>query len=199
MGAAMLTKLYLVEQVPWFRSLGIEYFVGVDGISMAMVILTSIIIFTGVLASWYVEGRAKEFFALLLTLVTGVFGVFVSFDLFLFFMFYELAVLPMYLLIGIWGTGPKEYSAMKLTLMLLVGLGVHSGRYSGALSSLRAAHVQPARAGDATFPARVPAVGLPDDLRGLWRAWALCIRCTPGRRTATPRRRRPSRCCTRAC
>lgn len=121
MKTALLTKLYLVEQVSWFRSLGIEYFVGIDGISMAMVILTSIIIFTGVLASWYVENRTKEFFVLLLTLVTGVFGVFVSFDLFLFFMFYELAVLPMYLLIGIWGTGPKEYSAMKLTLMLLVG------------------------------------------------------------------------------
>lgn len=116
-----MSKLYLVEQVPWFASLGIQYFVGVDGISMAMVILTSLVIFTGVLASWYVDIRTKEFFALLLTLVTGVFGVFVSFDLFLFFMFYELAVLPMYLLIGVWGTGRKEYSAMKLTLMLLVG------------------------------------------------------------------------------
>ncbi len=118
---ALLTKLYFVERVPWFESLGIQYYVGVDGISVAMVILTSIIIFTGVLASWYVEVRVKEFFGLLLLLVTGVFGVFLSFDLFLFFMFYELAVLPMYLLIGIWGTGPKEYSAMKLTLMLLVG------------------------------------------------------------------------------
>jgi NADH-quinone oxidoreductase subunit M len=118
---AKLTKLYFVERVPWFESLGIQYFVGVDGISVSMIILTSIIIFTGVLASWNVESRTKEFFALLLLLVTGVFGVFVSFDLFLFFMFYELAVLPMYLLIGIWGTGPKEYSAMKLTLMLLVG------------------------------------------------------------------------------
>jgi NADH-quinone oxidoreductase subunit M len=118
---AVTTKLYLVECIPWFKSLGIEYFVGVDGISVAMVILTSIIIFTGVLASWNVESRTKEFFALLLILVTGVFGVFLSFDLFLFFMFYELAVLPMYLLIGIWGTGPKEYAAMKLTLMLLVG------------------------------------------------------------------------------
>jgi len=118
---AMLTKLYLVERLEWFSSLGIQYFVGLDGISMAMVILTSIIIFTGVLASWYVEIRTKEFFVLLLTLSTGVFGVFVSFDLFLFFMFYEVAVLPMYLLIGVWGTGPKEYSAMKLTLMLLVG------------------------------------------------------------------------------
>ncbi len=121
MKSALLTRLYMVEQVDWFRSLGIEYFVGIDGLSMAMVILTSIIIFTGVLASWYVQERTKEFFVLLLTLVTGVFGVFVSFDLFLFLMFYELAVLPMYLLIGIWGTGPKEYSAMKLTLMLLVG------------------------------------------------------------------------------
>jgi NADH-quinone oxidoreductase subunit M len=121
MQTSMLTKLYLVEKVPWFESLGIQYFVGVDGISMAMVILTSIVIFAGVLASWYVETRTKEFFALLLILVTGVFGVFVSFDLFLFLMFYELAVLPMYLLIGVWGTGPKEYSAMKLTLMLLIG------------------------------------------------------------------------------
>jgi NADH-quinone oxidoreductase subunit M len=118
---ALFAKLYLVERVPWFDSLGIQYLVGVDGISAAMVILTSIVIFTGVLASWYVEVRVKEFFTLLLVLVTGVFGVFLSFDLFLFFMFYELAVLPMYLLIGVWGTGPKEYAAMKLTLMLLVG------------------------------------------------------------------------------
>lgn len=118
---ATLTKLYLVERVAWFEPLGIQYFVGIDGISASMVVLTSIIIFCGVLASWNVETRTKEFFALLLLLVTGVFGVFLSYDLFLFFMFYELAVLPMYLLIGIWGTGPKEYAAMKLTLMLLVG------------------------------------------------------------------------------
>ena len=121
MGAAKFTKLYMTESMPWFKSLGIDYFVGLDGISMSMVILTSIIIFTGVMASWNVKDRGREFFALLLTLVTGVFGVFVSFDLFLFFVFYEVAVLPMYLLIGVWGTGPKEYSAMKLTLMLMVG------------------------------------------------------------------------------
>lgn len=117
---SLFTTLYLVERVPWFESLGIQYLVGVDGISMSMVILTSIVIFTGVLASWNVKERGKEFFVLLLMLVTGVFGVFVSFDLFLFFIFYEIAVLPMYLLIGIWGTGPKEYSAMKLTMMLMV-------------------------------------------------------------------------------
>ena len=121
MKTALFTKLYLAESVPWFESLGITYLVGLDGISMAMVILTSIIIFTGVLASWYVENRTKEFFVMLLVLVIGVFGVFLSVDLFLFFTFYEVAVLPMYQLIGIWGTGPKEYSAMKLTLMLMVG------------------------------------------------------------------------------
>ncbi len=117
---AMFSTLFLVERFPWFESLGIQYLVGVDGISLVMVILTSVVIFTGVMASWNVKERGKEFFALLLILVTGVFGVFVSFDLFLFFIFYELAVLPMYLLIGIWGTGPKEYSAMKLTIMLMV-------------------------------------------------------------------------------
>jgi NADH-quinone oxidoreductase subunit M len=118
---SMFTKLYMVEQWTWFKSIGIEYFVGVDGISVLMLVLTALIIFTGSLASWYVVERPKEFFALLYTLVTGVFGVFISFDLFLFFVFYEVAVLPMYLLIGIWGTGPKNYSALKLTLMLLVG------------------------------------------------------------------------------
>lgn len=116
-----ISNLKLVEDFPWFPSLGIHYHVGIDGISLAMLILTSIVIFCGVLASWGVERRAKEFFALLLILVSGVFGVFASVDLFLFFVFYELAVLPMYLLIGIWGTGPKEYAAMKLTLMLMMG------------------------------------------------------------------------------
>ena len=148
---SLLTKLYLVEKVPWFESLGIQYFVGVDGISIAMVILTSIVIFAGVLASWYVDIRTKEFFAFLLTLVTGVFGVFLSFDLFLFLMFYELAVLPMYLLIGVWGTGPKEYSAMKLTLMLLDWKCIRASRFSGIVPCFRPAHFRPAAAGTGTF------------------------------------------------
>jgi NADH-quinone oxidoreductase subunit M len=109
------------ENFPWLSSIGINYRLGVDGISIPMVILTAIVIFTGVFASWTITNRPKEFFCFLLLLVSGVFGVFVSTNLFFFFLFYELAVLPMYLLIGIWGTGPKEYSAMKLTLYLLVG------------------------------------------------------------------------------
>lgn len=113
--------LQFVEKSQWIPSIGINYFLGVNGINVALVLLTGFVIVAGVLASWDITYRPKEFFMLLLTLVTGVFGVFMTYNLFLFFLFYEIAVLPMYLLIGIWGTGDKEYSAMKLTLYLLVG------------------------------------------------------------------------------
>lgn len=103
----------------WFESLNIQYNIGVDGISVAMIMLTGIVVFTGVFASWTVDYLSREFFISLIFLSTGVFGFFISIDLFTMFLFYEIAVIPMYLLIGIWGTGPKEYSAMKLTLMLM--------------------------------------------------------------------------------
>jgi NADH-quinone oxidoreductase subunit M len=109
------------HRVPWVPSAGISYSVAADGVSLSLVLLTALVIFCGVFASWTVTTRTKEFYCLLLLLVSGVFGVFVAQDLFFFFVFYEVAVLPMYLLIGIWGTGRKEYSAMKLTLYLLVG------------------------------------------------------------------------------
>ena len=109
------------ETYAWIPSLGIRYSLGADGISIAMLLLTGVIIVTGVFASWTLEERCKEFLTLLMFLVTGVFGVFVALDLFFLFLFYEIAVLPMYLLIGIWGTGRKEYSAMKLTLYLMLG------------------------------------------------------------------------------
>ena len=109
------------ETLSWVPAVGVSYHLGADGISLVLVLLTALIIFTGVFASWTVQHRTKEFLTLLLLLVTGVFGVFVSLDLFFFFLFYEVAVLPMYLLIGIWGTGPREYAALKLTLYLLVG------------------------------------------------------------------------------
>ncbi len=105
----------------WFSILNINYQIGIDGISILMMLLTAIVIFCGVLASWPIVSQAKEFFIMLNVLVAGVFGVFISLDLFTFFVFYEIAVLPMYLLIGLWGTGKKEYSAMKLTLMLVAG------------------------------------------------------------------------------
>ncbi|HAL48457.1 MAG: NADH-quinone oxidoreductase subunit M [SAR202 cluster bacterium] len=102
---------------------------GMDGIAAPMVLLTGIVLFTGVLISWRIANRNKDFFILYLLLLSGVFGVFVSVDMFFFFFFYELAVLPMYLLIGVWGSSStfptfsrtKEYSAMKLMLYLVAG------------------------------------------------------------------------------
>lgn len=110
-----------VERLDWMPQLGISYLLGVDGISVPMVLLNGIVIFTGALMSWNIDTRAKEYWVLLLLLTTGVYGVFVALDLFLFFVFYELAVLPMYLLIGVWGSTRKEYGAMKLTLFLMAG------------------------------------------------------------------------------
>ncbi len=104
----------------WFKPLNICLAVGVDGISIAMLILSSIIVFAGSFASWKIE-MPKEFFLWLILLSTGVFGFFISVDLFTMFMFYEVALIPMYLLIGVWGSGNKNYSAMKLTLMLMGG------------------------------------------------------------------------------
>ena len=128
----------------WFKPLHIQLAVGVDGISVAMLILSSIILLTGSFASWKIDPMPKEFFLWLILLSTGVFGFFISIDLFTMFMFYEVALIPMYLLIGVWGSGNKNYSAMKLTLMLmggsaflmlgLIGIYYHSSADSSQLT-----------------------------------------------------------------
>ncbi len=127
----------------WFEPLNIHLAVGVDGISIAMLMLSSIILLTGSFASWKID-QPKEFFLWLILLSTGVFGFFISVDLFTMFMFYEVALIPMYLLIGVWGSGRKNYSAMKLTLMLmggsaflmlgLIGIYYHSAPEGGELT-----------------------------------------------------------------
>ena len=106
---------------PWFRPLNIAYSVGVDGISVVMLLLSSIIVFTGTFASWQLKPMTKEYFLWFTLLSTGVYGFFICTDMFTMFMFYEVALIPMYLLIGVWGSGQKEYAAMKLTLMLMGG------------------------------------------------------------------------------
>jgi NADH-quinone oxidoreductase subunit M len=130
----------MLETYPVAPSIGIHLKLAIDGWGVSLFLLTGLIIVAGVLASWKLEDRIKEYFVFLLVLVAGVYGVFVSQDLFIFFLFYEIAVLPMYLLIGIWGSsdgvakagpfkfiwkmfdiGGREYAAMKLTLMLLGG------------------------------------------------------------------------------
>ncbi len=111
--------MVFVKDLTWFETFNIHYAIGVDAISVMMIALTSIIVLAGVFISWKVDDLPKEFFISLIILSTGVFGFFISIDLFTLFVFYEIAVIPMYLLIGIWGSGPKEFSAMKLTLMLM--------------------------------------------------------------------------------
>ncbi|MGB2910641.1 MAG: NADH-quinone oxidoreductase subunit M [Anaerolineales bacterium] len=111
-----------VENYPWLPALGISYQVGVDGMNTPLVLLTGVVMFTGVLISWNIDDRPREFFFFLFLLATGVFGVFIALDLFMLIFFYEIAVFPMYLLIAIWGWKvTREYAAMKLTLYLFIG------------------------------------------------------------------------------
>ena len=105
----------------WYPSLNIHYHVGVDGISIAMILLTSLVVLTGILFSWNMHTQVKEFFFLIVFLSEGAYGFFISLDLFTLFFFLELAVIPKYLLIAIWGSGKKIYSANKLALMLMGG------------------------------------------------------------------------------
>src|SRR5213593_4507569 len=105
----------------WVPGLGIHYHLAADGISLTLVLLTGVAAVAGILFSWNIEHRAKEFFALYLALIGGVYGVFLSFDVFLLFVFYELAIIPKYFLIAIWGSTRKEYGAMKLALYSFVG------------------------------------------------------------------------------
>lgn len=126
-----LSGYQFVEKYEWLPALGISLHFGVDGISAPLVLLTGVVMFTGVLISWGeqnenveagIQDRPREFFAFLFILASGVFGVFASLDLFMLFFFYEIAVFPMYLLIAIWGwVVTREYAAMKLTLYLFLG------------------------------------------------------------------------------
>ena len=131
----------------WYAPLNIHFAVGVDGISVAMLLLSAIIVFTGTFASWQLKNDVKEYFLWFCLLSVGVFGFFISVDLFTMFLFYEVALIPMYLLIGVWGSGRKEYSAMKLTLMLMGGsaflligiLGIYFGAGARTMNILEIA------------------------------------------------------------
>jgi len=114
-------QMLFQERHQWFPSLNIQYNIGVDGISIAMIMLTAVVVLAGILVSWSVQKQVKEFFFLIAFLSLGAYGFFISLDLFAMFFFLEIAVIPKFLLIGIWGSGRKEYSAMKLALMLMGG------------------------------------------------------------------------------
>ena len=155
-------EMILRATTEWFPSLHINYEVGVDGISVVMLLLSSIIVFTGTFASWKLKPLTKEFFMWFTLLSTGVYGFFISIDLFTMFMFYEVALIPMYLLIGFWGSGRKEYAAMKLTLMLMGGsaliilglVGIYFFNGASTMSILEIAHNNhiPAAVQNVLFP-----------------------------------------------
>src|SRR5579875_18083 len=115
------TAVQFAERYPWVPAYHINYFIGVDGISISMVLLTALICFISVFASFGIEKGVKGYFALLLLLDTGMMGVFVALDFFLFYIFWEVMLLPMYFLIGIWGGPRREYAAIKFFLYTLLG------------------------------------------------------------------------------
>ena len=147
--AGATDEMLFRADMAWYPALNIHYSVGVDGISVAMLLLSAIIVFTGTFASWRLQPLTKEYFLWFTFLSIGVFGFFISIDLFTMFMFYEVALIPMYLLIGVWGSGRKEYSAMKLTLMLMGGsaflligiLGIYYGAGATSMNLLEIAQM----------------------------------------------------------
>ncbi|MBI4043013.1 MAG: NADH-quinone oxidoreductase subunit M [Deltaproteobacteria bacterium] len=114
-------SMQFVERSPWIPSFNIHYFIGIDGLSLPMLFLTTLLGFLCCIASWKRTEGVKGYFAMFLLLVTGMLGVFCSLDFFLFYIFWELMLLPMYFLIGIWGGPKREYAAIKFFLYTLFG------------------------------------------------------------------------------
>ena len=111
-----------VERMPWIPSIGAEYFLGVDGFSSLLVLLTTLMGMIAILSSWTaITERVKEYYIFLLVLQTGMIGAFITLDFLLFFLFWEVMLVPMYFLIGIWGSDNRLYSAIKFFLYTLVG------------------------------------------------------------------------------
>ena len=115
------TGFQFVQKLPWIPDYNIEYFVGLDGLSISMVLLTALLSFLCIFASFGIDRAVKGYFALFLMLETGMMGVFAALDFFLFYIFWEVMLLPMYFLIGIWGGPRREYAAIKFFLYTLFG------------------------------------------------------------------------------
>src|SRR6266849_4789245 len=189
------------RQVPWVESLGISYHVGVDGINLGLIFMGAIVAFAAACVSWEIKSQEKEFYVLLLVMTGGILGAFASLDLFFFYFFHELALVPTFIMIGVWGRGEdKNYATFNITLYLSVGALL-------ALIGLIALYL------------RLPAAARSFDLVTLtdyFRANPMPVadqrfifpvllfgfgsrfgRSTPGRRWATLQRQPPPRCCTR--
>ena len=156
-------RFQLQRAYPWLEALGIEFALGIDGIAAPMVLLTGIVSAAGTIVAANIQRDNKDHYILLFLLIAGVYGTFVSMDLFFFFFFYELAIVPMYLLIGVWGSSsrfkdfdrPKEYGALKLVMMIvaaslliwivIIGIYVESGTGSFNIETILATIEHPGR------------------------------------------------------
>src|SRR2546421_7219939 len=122
-GAAVGQSHYRFEQQqPWIEALGISYHVGVDGINVGLILMGTIVAFAAACVSWEIKKREKEFYILLLVMAGGILGAFASLDLFFFYFFHELALVPTFVMIGVWGRGEqKNYATFQITLYLSLG------------------------------------------------------------------------------
>ena len=154
-----------MERADWIPSLGAQYLVGIDGISLLLIMLTTVMGFLAILYSWTaIQDRVKEYYAMFLLLQTGMLGVFMSLDFFLFYVFWELVLVPMYFIIGVWGGPRKLYAAIKFFLYTLAGsvlmlLGILT-LYFQYYAAVRRLHLRDRRTDEAQPAARHAAVGL---------------------------------------
>ncbi|HJX09643.1 MAG TPA: proton-conducting transporter membrane subunit, partial [Candidatus Binatia bacterium] len=114
-------EMQLVERIPWMPAFGIEYIVGIDGLNLFLVLLTTLLMPLAILASWSIKDRVKEYLIFMLLLETGMLGAFVALDLFLFYVFWEVMLVPMYFLIGVWGGAGRIYAALKFVIYTMAG------------------------------------------------------------------------------
>jgi NADH-quinone oxidoreductase subunit M len=190
-----------IKKIEWIHSIGANYFLAADGISLMLVVLTGLAAVSGILFSWNIEKRTKEFFAFFLALIGGVYGVFLSFDVLLLFVFYELTIIPKYFLIARWGSTRKEYGAMKLAIYSFVGshlvlIGLIAA-WVVAKGQLGHASLDLIELSKVSFPVAFQYWVFPLVFIG-FAILAVCGRFTPGRRPGTSPRRPPVRCCSPA-
>ena len=190
-----------IVKADWIPAIGANYYLAADGISLVLVVLTGLAAVSGILFSWNIEKRTKEFFAFYLALIGGVYGVFLSFDVLLLFVFYELTIIPKYFLIARWGSTRKEYGAMKLAIYSFVGshlvlIGLIAA-WVVAKGQLGHASLDLIELSKVAFPSHFN-IGCFRWCSSASRFSRACGRFTLGRRPVTSPRRPPVRCCSPA-
>ena len=199
-GTTRRAGFQFIERAPWIPSIGAEYFLGVDGITFLLILLTTMMGFIAILSSWTaITERVKEYYIFLLVLQTGMLGAFMSLDFLLFFLFWEVMLVPMYFLIGIWGSANRLYSAIKFFLYTLVGsvvmlLGILALYfYNHSVTGVYTFDVTLFQTAPQISPLRPAVVGCSWRSSSASRSRCRCSRSTPGCPTRTPTRRRPAR------